>query len=259
MRLQLSKRLKTIADMTTPGRVTADIGCDHGLVSVYLLQGGIAPFVYAMDIGKGPLEAAEKNIREALSAEDRGKIELRISDGFKALSPGETEAAIIAGMGGQLIISILTAGLHNSVISPGYELVLSPQSDVPMVRTYLRENGFDTIDEEMLSEDGKYYNIIKTVFRGNAVGGDDISHKNDATETDEKHTRIIMAELYDRYGRILLEKKSPVLREYLEKEVEKKEKLFCSLSKKTTEGSINRLVSLRSEIELAASALNYFG
>ena len=48
--------------------------------------------------------------------------------------------------------------------------------------------------------------------------------EQNATETDEKHTGIIMAELYDRYGRILLEKRSPVLREYLEKEVEKKEK-----------------------------------
>lgn len=258
MKLQLSKRLKTIADMITPGRVTADIGCDHGLVSVYLVQGGIAPFVYAMDIGKGPLEAAEKNIREMLSAEDRERIELRISDGFKALSPGETEAAVIAGMGGQLIISILKDGLHNFVISKGYELLLSPQSDVPMVRTYLRENGFDIIDEEMLSEDGKYYNIIKTVYPGEPAGDDDISREKDATETAKKHTGIIMTDLYDRYGRILLEKKSPILREYLEKEVEKKEKLFCSLSKKTTEGSVNRLVSLRSEIELAATALTYF-
>ena len=55
-----------------------------------------------------------------------------------------------------------------------------------------------------------------------------------------------------------MKKKSPVLRKFLEKEVEKKEKLFCTLSKQSTENSINRMASLRNEIESAAEALGYF-
>jgi tRNA (adenine22-N1)-methyltransferase len=243
----LSKRMKMIVDMVTPGRVTADIGCDHGLVSVYLIKNNIAPRVYAMDIGEGPLRSAKKNISEALSEEEASKIELRLSDGFTALAPGESESAIIAGMGGYLIISILEGGLHNSVISPGYELLLSPQSDVPMVRRFLRENGFSTIDEEMLIEEGKYYNIIKTVYKG--TDKDFIENMNSDSEPYN---------IDDIYGRILLEKKSPVLRHFLENEVEKKEKLFCTLSKQSTENSINRLASLKNEIESAAKALGHY-
>ena len=168
-------------------------------------------------------------------------------DGFEALAPGESESAVIAGMGGHLIISILEGGLHNMVISPGYELLLSPQSDVPMVRRFLRENGFSIIDEEMLIEEGKYYNIIKSVYKGTDKGC------VENLKPDSGNYSID-----DIYGRILLEKKSSVLRQFLEKEVEKKEKLFCTLSKQSTENSINRMASLRNEIESAAEALGYF-
>ena len=242
MNIKLSKRLKRIADMLTPGHDTADIGCDHGLVSVYLVQEGIASHVFAMDIGRGPLESAGKNIRKYLSEEEMSKVDLIVSDGFEKLEPGQSQSAIIAGMGGQLIISILQNGLHKSVFGKGYELVLSPQSDVPMVRVFLRENGFKIIDEDMLSEDGKFYNIIKAVF-------DNTEPKN--IESSEG----INQKMYDLYGRILLEKKSAVLKDYLIKEVEKKEKLFCSLSRKTTEGSIDRMAGLRNELDILTQAL----
>ena len=61
-------------------------------------------------------------------------------------------------MGGLTIVGILERGLHN--IKPGYELVLSPQSEIPEVRAFLRTHGIKIIDEEMIIEDDKYYNII---------------------------------------------------------------------------------------------------
>ena len=107
MKIVLSDRMKRIADMVTPGRVTADIGCDHGLVSAYLVDMGICPKVYAMDVAEGPLESAKKNTREFSD-----RIELRLSDGFEALEKGETDCAIIAGMGGHLVLSILEGGME---------------------------------------------------------------------------------------------------------------------------------------------------
>ena len=61
--VQLSKRLQALADMVTPGHIVADVGCDHGFVSIYLIQSGIAPKVFAMDVRKGPLERAQEHIQ----------------------------------------------------------------------------------------------------------------------------------------------------------------------------------------------------
>ena len=62
MKPSLSKRMMCLTNMVTPGKRVADIGCDHALVSIYLVSEGISPKVLAMDIGEGPLEAAKANI-----------------------------------------------------------------------------------------------------------------------------------------------------------------------------------------------------
>ena len=228
MSIKLSKRMKCIVDMVTPGRVVADIGCDHGYISIYLIEEGIAKKVYAMDVAEGPLSNAKESIAvRGLS----DKIKTFISDGFDELEEGLTDCAVIAGMGGMLMIDIISRGLHK--INAGYQLVLSPQSDIPLVRTYLREHGFSIIDEDMLSEDGKYYNIIKAEL----MDGD----THEAIDDD-------MQLLYDMYGEKLIEKKHPVLREYLEKQMEKYQGIFCRLSKSTGDGAADRMSQIRNEL-----------
>lgn len=250
--IRTSERMRRIAGMITPGKTIADIGCDHGLVSLYLIKEGIASHVIAMDVAEGPLESAQANIYEIESGKYEKNIELRLSDGFKALNTGETDSAIIAGMGGHLIMSILEQGIpmsspgkkDNFIFTEGYEIVISPQSDIPLVRSFLRDNHFDIIDEDMLVEEGKYYNIIKAVFLTS-----DIINEND--EVTQK--------IYDSFGEILIKKKSPVLRNYLEQELAKREGLFCRLSKKSTDNTVNRLAGLNEEIALIGRAMEMLG
>ena len=236
MNIKLSKRMKLIADMVTPGKCVADIGCDHGYVSIYLVEQKKSEHVIAMDVDKGPLEIAKKNI---MSSGLSGKIDVRLSDGFDALEAGESDAVIIAGMGGNLIIDILKRGLHK--MSAGYELVLSPQSDVPLVRSFLRESGFVIKDEEMLVEDGKYYNIIKAELSEMGVNTETENKENDSAEDKQ----LI---LNDTYGEKLIEKKHPVLKDYLEKQMEKYQGIFCRLSKSPGEGAVKRLSEISSEL-----------
>ena len=236
MNIKLSKRMKLIADMVTPGKCVADIGCDHGYVSIYLVEQKKSEHVIAMDVDKGPLEIAKKNI---MSSGLSGKIDVRLSDGFDALEAGESDAVIIAGMGGNLIIDILKRGLHK--MSAGYELVLSPQSDVPLVRSFLRESGFVIKDEEMLVEDGKYYNIIKAELSEMGVNTETENKENDSAEDKQ----LI---LNDTYGEKLIEKKHPVLKDYLEKQMEKYQGIFCRLSKSSGEGAVKRLSEISSEL-----------
>ena len=206
----------------------ADIGCDHAFVSIYLVQQGIADKVIAMDVNKGPLEAAQKNIKDYGSD---GSIETRLSNGFDALRRGETDAAVIAGMGGKLVISIIDAA---DVFEPGYKLILSPQSDVREVRLYLLERGFRLLDEDMICEDGKYYNIICAEFDGispvltekkvdvsSAENSSDTARSEKEEENSGDTARSDNGEDEDQilleYGENLIKKKNPVFKEYMEK------------------------------------------
>ena len=92
----LSNRMQALTDMVTPGTVITDVGCDHGFVSVYLVQKGLSPRVIAMDVRSGPLERAREHIRE-YGLQDR--IETRLSDGLHGLKTGEANGMICAGHG----------------------------------------------------------------------------------------------------------------------------------------------------------------
>ena len=231
---KLSNRMKCIADMVTPGKRVADIGCDHAFISIYLAKEGISLGGLAMDIAAGPLENAKKNI-EMYGVAD--KVKTRISNGMDALEKNESDAAIISGMGGPLIIDILSRGI--SKLSEGYELILSPQSEIEEVRHFLRTSDFQIVDEEMMIEDGKYYNIIKAIYLENA------------TDDQEVDTNKV----YDRYGKLLIQKKSPVLLRYSEERIEKLEGIYCKLSKETGDSIIDRMAEINSEVDELAKVI----
>ena len=75
----LSGRLRMLADMVTPGSRLVDVGCDHGFLSIYLVQEGACPTVLAMDVREGPLAAAKRHV-EAYGLGEY--ITLRLSDGL---------------------------------------------------------------------------------------------------------------------------------------------------------------------------------
>ena len=115
--MQISERLKSIAECVNKGNIVADIGCDHGLTSIYMIVNNIAEYVYAMDINEGPLYAAHTNVKRY--GLDK-RIELRISDGIKALEESDNvQTILISGMGGQLIIDIfiMKPSLYANILS----------------------------------------------------------------------------------------------------------------------------------------------
>ena len=156
MAIRLSNRLSALASLVSKGHRLADIGTDHGYIPIYLCQTGIIPSAIAMDIGKGPLQQATAHIKQqGLSS----RIRTRLSDGLTALQPGEADTILIAGMGGGLVMKILSQGTH--ALTGSEELILQPQSEIAQVRAYLRTHGFRILEEEMILEDGKYYPMMK--------------------------------------------------------------------------------------------------
>lgn len=229
--MELSKRLQAIVNMVSPGKRVADVGCDHGFVSIYLFREKIASKVYAMDLRPGPLARAKEHI-ESYGYTDY--IETRLSDGITALEAGEADAMICAGMGGRLMAKILSDGLEK--VQMMQELILQPQSDLAFFREYLRENGLTIIAEDMVKEDGKFYPMMKVVpvavakkngFRGEAEISLSVSVERQQT-------------LKDAYGPFLLEGKHPVLKEYLEVLQERNGEILENLSGQNEKAALRR-------------------
>ena len=157
--MELSKRLQAVADLVTEGASVADIGTDHGYIPIYLIEYHIAEKVIALDINRGPLERARMHV---VGHGLKGKIETRLSDGLEKVLPGEVDTMIAAGMGGGLVIKILTEGYP--VVEILDTMILQPQSEIAQVRAYLRTHGFRILEEEMILEDGKYYPMMKVRY-----------------------------------------------------------------------------------------------
>ncbi|MCQ2535871.1 MAG: class I SAM-dependent methyltransferase [Lachnospiraceae bacterium] len=191
--INLSGRMEKILDMAGKGQTIADIGCDHGYVSIAAVKRNLFSEAIAMDINKGPLESAKANAQNfGVSA----NIDFRLSNGLEKLHQNEADTILIAGMGGPLICEILSANMD--VAKSAKKLVLSPQSEIPEFRKFVLENGFRIDEEEMVKDEGKYYFVFCL----------SPSEENDYPA----------GELGICYGGLLLEKKHPVLKEFLLKQ-----------------------------------------
>jgi tRNA (adenine22-N1)-methyltransferase len=235
--INISERLKCVASLVNKGARVADIGTDHAYLPIYLVQNGISNKVYACDVRKEPLRRAKLHIDEYGLSD---KITTKLCDGLKGINKGDVDTVTICGMGGKLMKNILKAGIDK--LGDNTQLVLSAQSELKDFRKYLLETGIDIKSEHMLLEDGKYYFIFDCVYNTqdeyylnvtniqqnniyeNAAVASDIhnndSHKEDYDKEDNDKKKITAyAEEELRYGRYLLDNKSEVLYEYLNKEL----------------------------------------
>ena len=250
--MELSNRLQAVADMVSAGNIVCDAGCDHGYVSIYLVQKEICPRVIAMDINAGPLAQAKEHIRAFGLGE---YIETRLSDGVTALSVGEADSLILAGMGGRLVIKILTEGKEK--ISRMKELILQPQSEIETVRAFLRDIGYTICQENMIFEDGKYYPMMKATQVSEMPS--DGKSENAESVSAEKSTGVQTA--YDRYGELLLKNRHPVLHQFLLWEQKRDEAVLCALEQgmaEDTERAQQRRNELKEAAGIRAYALSYF-
>lgn len=230
--MQLSLRLSAIAEMVTEGNRLVDVGCDHGYLPVDLIQKQKIPSAIAADVGKGPLSRAQEHIEQY----GLGKyIETRLSDGLREIREGEGDTLVIAGMGGPLMERILTDG--KEVLRSFKELILQPQSDIGHVRWFLFANGYQIMEENSVLEDGKFYFIMKA-----AAGIKVPVWKDEELE----------------FGKLLLEKKHPVLRQYLERELRIRDQILERLRDESREAAVRRKEEVMEERRLIFAALERY-
>ena len=222
--MKLTDRLLKIASLVTEGKRVADIGTDHGYIPVYLLNQGKVPYAILADVNKGPLENARGEVRYNKLLD---KVDLRLGSGIEVLEKGEVDEVIIAGMGGILISELLEAKLE--VAHSVDKLILQPMQAQNELRKYLLNNGFEILDEVLVKEDFRIYEIIIAKYTGkNTVVSDDI---------------------YYEVGTKLIENKDPLLNEFIDKKIYMYNSIIKKIEGKSSEGIEKKIKESKDSIE----------
>jgi tRNA (adenine22-N1)-methyltransferase len=154
----LSKRLSVASSLVRKNSRLADIGCDHGYVPAFLMKNGQISFCIASDINIGPLNSCKKLV-ESLQLKN---IDCRLSNGLDSIKPDEIDDILIAGMGGELITSILSK--YDWVKDK--HLILNPMTHAEIVRKWLYDNGYVINNDLLVRDGGHIYNVFDATYNG---------------------------------------------------------------------------------------------
>lgn len=152
----LSKRLKTVASYLPDGAYFADIGSDHAYLPCYVCLNDNKANAIAGELNQGPYQSAVKSVIEQ-NLENR--ISVRKGNGLEVLREDEgLGQVVIAGMGGTLISMILEEGKEK--LKGVSRIVAQPNVDAKTVRKWFIKNDYKLVKEEILEEDGHFYEVL---------------------------------------------------------------------------------------------------
>lgn len=157
-KLELTPRLRALADWVVPGSRIADVGTDHAYLPVWLVLNGRVDRAVAGDLRRGPLERAEQTGAEYGVS---GRIDFRLCDGLSAVSGGEVDTIIVAGMGGETIASILASAPWTA--DGNHTLLLQPMTRAEELRAFLAEHGYRINRERLVLDRGTIYPVMQAV------------------------------------------------------------------------------------------------
>lgn len=156
--IKLSKRLKKIAQFVVENKQIFDIGSNHAYLPIYLIQNNMIPSAIASEVSVGPFEQAKQEVKRYNLEND---LDVRLGDGFIPLNKNEVPGTIfICGMGSKLIENILKKGIETEKLPVQSRLVLQPNRNEKELRLFLQNNNYQIIQEEILEEKNKIYEII---------------------------------------------------------------------------------------------------
>ena len=209
----IDSRIQAVLNFVRAGSRVADIGADHGYLSIELIKSGRASKVIATEKNPYPCAAAQKNISAAGLG---GVIDVRLGDGLKVLAAGEVDTICIAGMGGALIQKILDDAPE--VVQSARQLILQPMNGAKKIRTWLAENGWTIDDEDLAESAGIIYEIISAV-------------------------KVVDA------PKIFKRESSPLLKKFLAQRVEKLQRVLAEMSKSPVARNSEKFAAIQAEID----------
>lgn len=218
--MKLTKRLEKIASLVSADIKLADIGTDHGYIPVYLLKEDKIKSAILADINKGPLNNAREEIKK-MSLES--KTDLRLGSGVSVLEANEVDEIIIAGMGGVLISEIIEDGLE--VCKSCKKLILQPMQSPEELRRYLLDNNFEILDEHMVNEDFRIYEIIEARYNPDY--------------------KIETEDIYLELAKPLIDRKEPLMKTAILKKIKECESILEKISNNSGESIEARVKYLK--------------
>ncbi|WP_415327898.1 tRNA (adenine(22)-N(1))-methyltransferase [Clostridium perfringens] len=222
--MELSKRLKRIAEHVDKCESVADIGTDHGYIPIYLVKEGICKKAIASDINKGPIEKAKVNVAfEGVS----NKVKCLLGPGLNPLKVGEVNGVILAGMGGNLTRDILLADIDK--VKKYDFIILQPAQNPEVLREFLYKNDYEIIDEDLIKDEGRFYELFKVKYN----------------ENSEK--LVFEDELEYEVSPLLRKKNHPLFKEFIEEKINRCETIL-SFIKEDTEAAKKRKSDLEEKI-----------
>lgn len=185
--MTLSPRLAAAAALVPAGARVADVGTDHGYLPIRLLESGRVPSAIASDLREGPLAAARENARRAGVAD---RIDFRLCDGLAGVAPGEADAVVVAGMGGETIRDILKGAPWTR--AGAHALILQPMTKAGALREYLYLGGHRITAERLVRDGGRLYVVLSAAggaaprprTPGVYLAGEPALHRGDPLERD---------------------------------------------------------------------------
>ncbi len=200
--MKISNRLKTIASFVEDESYVFDVGCDHALLDIFLVQNKKNIKVVASDINPNPLKFAEKNIA-LYGVSD--KVQISLGDGLTNI-PSSVDTIIISGLGGLTINDIFKRDIDK--LANIKTIILSPHSDIYSVRKYVTSIGYKIVDEILLQDQKKIYTVIKF-------------NKGQASYTEDELL----------FGPIILQNKTPLFYQYYQSLLQKNKKIIKKIPK----------------------------
>lgn len=220
--MRLKGRLLSVAEMVPPSKCIVDVGTDHGRLPVWLVKRGIAERAIVTDISAASLKKAEALIK-AHGLESL--IEPRVGDGLSVVYPGEADTVVISGMGGLLIRDILENAPQ--VTASVKTFVLQPMRNQGLLRKWLVNSGYAIVDESLVREKDKFYEVI-------------------VAQHGKQH---IPRDVYYDIGYMLIQKKDPLLKEFIEYKMAKTAAIIEQLESKGTPCSKKGIDDLKRKLE----------
>lgn len=166
--VMLSGRLQAVANAVPQGTRVVDVGTDHALLPIYLIQTDRVVTAIATDIAQAPAQAATTNVLvQGLS----DRIEVRVGPGLETVEPGEVDTVMVAGMGGATIRDILVASTE--VLDQVQRVIVQPMNLGHHVRKFFFDYGWTLSTERVLRDQGHCYEVFAADRKTGTTAADD--------------------------------------------------------------------------------------